>query len=165
MKKEITETDALKRLQGLCSRAEHSSGEMLRKMAMWGLPEEARERVVEKLRSGRYVDDERYARAFARDKARYDKWGRRKIDQALVEKGISESVRRLALAEIPDSVYSASLRPLLEQKLRSMKAKSGYEMYCKLMRFAASRGYSMEEARECVEEICDASRLEDYGNA
>lgn len=164
MKKEITEAEALRRLEALCSRAEHSSGEMLRKMAVWGLPEEARERVVEQLRRGRYVDDERYARAFARDKARYDKWGRRKIDQALMQKGVSESVRRLALGEIPDSLYSASLRPLLEQKLRALKAKSGYEMYCKLMRFAAGRGYSMEEARECVEELCDAFRLEDCGN-
>ena len=155
MKKEITEADALKRLQTLCSRAEHSSGEMLRKMTLWGLPEEAMQRVVEKLQHDRYIDDERFARAFVRDKARYDKWGRRKIDQALMQKGISESIRRLALSEIPDSVYSSSLRPLLEQKLRSMKAKSGYEMYCKLMRFAASRGYSMEEARECVEGIVD----------
>ena len=161
MKKEITEDDALKRLQALCSRAEHCTGEMLRKMQLWGIAEDAQRRVVDKLRKERYVDDERYARAFVSDKVRYDKWGRRKVDQALMMKGVAEDIRRRALAEIDDSMYAAALRPLLEQKLKSVKAKDGYEMYGKLMRFAASRGYDMEEARECIEEILKSKEVEE----
>ena len=89
-KKEISEQSALQRLAALCSRGEHSSGEMLEKMRRWGLSEEAQARIMERLLRDRYVDDERFAHAFVNDKVKYNKWGRRKIEQALWQKGVDE---------------------------------------------------------------------------
>ena len=90
--KQITEQQALSRLMALCARSEHSSGEMLQKMRLWGLDEEAQARVMERLTADRYVDDERFTRAFVNDKIRYNQWGRRKIEQALWAKGVDRSV-------------------------------------------------------------------------
>ena len=154
--KEITEKEALKKLGALCSRAEHCSFEMQEKMTRWGLDEKAQANVMAELVKGKFVDDERYARAFANDKAQYNKWGRRKIDQALYMKRISEDVRRKVIDEIDETVFNSSLRPLLEAKLKSTKAKSDYELMCKLLRFAIGRGYDMDEARSCLEEIFKA---------
>lgn len=154
--KEITEKEALKKLGALCSRSEHCTFEMQEKMTRWGLDEKAQARVIAELVKGKFVDDERFARAFANDKARYNKWGRRKIDQALYMKHIDEDIRRKVLDEIDGEVYNSSLRPLLEAKLKSTKAKSDYELMCKLLRFAIGRGYDIEEARSCIEDIVRA---------
>ncbi len=153
IKKEIDEKGALKRLEALCSRSEHCSHEMREKMMRWGIDGEAQERVVAALVKGRYVDDERFARAFAADKVRYNKWGRRKVDQALAMKRIPEDVRQRVLGEFSNEEFSESLRPLLVAKMKSTKAKNDYELFCKLLRFALGRGFGMEEARNCLEDI------------
>ncbi len=153
MKGEMTEQEALRRLEALCSRAEHCTFEMHQKMIRWGLDEDARDRVVAQLVKGRYVDDARYARAFAADKIRYDKWGRHKVEQALYMKRIPEEARIAALEGFDDGELTAALRPLLVAKMRSIKAKSDYEMFCKLLRFAVGRGFGVEDARRCLESI------------
>ena len=79
MKKEKTEEEAFLQLAALCANAEHCQYEMLEKMKRWELSEEAQARVMAQLIEERYVDDRRYARAFVKDKIRYNKWGRRKI--------------------------------------------------------------------------------------
>lgn len=152
-KKEITEQEALKKLASLCSRAEHCTFEMQDKMTRWGISAEVQARVISRLIEGRYVDDERYARAFAADKLRYNKWGKRKVDQALYQKHISEEIRQRVLSEYGSEEQCELLRPLLEAKLRTTKARSDYEMFCKLLRFALGRGFSMDDARRCLESI------------
>ena len=151
--KETTEKEALQKLCALCARSEHCSFEMQEKMRRWGIDDEAQARVIAALVKGRFIDDERYAQAFANDKVRYNKWGRHKIDQALRLKRINGDIRQRVLDEIEDDDFKESLRPLLLAKMKSVKAKSDYELSCKLLRFALGRGYSMEEARCCLEDI------------
>ena len=91
--KQKTETEAYLTLAALCAQAEHCQWEMLEKMRRWELSDEAQARVMERLVNERYVDDERYTRAFVKDKVRYNKWGRRKVEQALWQKHIEESIR------------------------------------------------------------------------
>ena len=97
-----TENDAYLTLAALCAQAEHCQHEMLEKMRRWELSAEAQARVMERLVKERYVDDERYARAFVKDKVRYNKWGRRKVEQALWQKHIDEDIRQRALDEVDD---------------------------------------------------------------
>jgi len=131
---------------------------MLEKMRRWELPEEEQARVMQRLVSERYVDDERYARAFVKDKVRYNKWGRRKVEQALWQKHIDEDIRQRVLDEVDDSEYLAILKPLLQQKRRSTKAANDYELNQKLVRFAVSRGFTFDIIRQCLdvnEEDCE----------
>ena len=151
MKTEITEQEALSRLAALCSRGEHSSGEMIEKMRRWQLDEMAQTRILERLVHDKYVDDERFARAFIHDKLRYNHWGRRKIEQALWQKGVDRDVYAPLLDAVSDEDYLAELRPLLRQKSRSVKADSDYERNMKLIKFAMSRGFTMDIIKQCLE--------------
>ena len=146
-----TEQEAYLALAALCAQAEHCQWEMTEKMRRWELSDEAQARIMERLVKERYVDDERYARAFVKDKVRYNKWGRRKIEQALWQKHIDDDIRQHILDEIDDEEYLSILRPLLQQKRKSTKAQSDYELNQKLIRFALSRGYTYDIIRQCIE--------------
>ena len=149
--KQKTEQDAYLTLAALCAQAEHCQYEMLEKMRRWELDDEAQARVMQRLVSERYVDDERYARAFVKDKVRYNKWGRRKVEQALWQKHIDEDIRQQVLNEIDDEEYISVLRPLLKQKRRSTKAANDYQLNQKLMRFALGRGFTFDIIRQCID--------------
>ena len=149
--KQKTEQEAYLQLAALCAQAEHCQWEMLEKMRRWELSEEEQARVMQRLVSERYVDDERYARAFVKDKVRYNKWGRRKVEQALWQKHIDDDIRQRVLDEVEDDEYLAVLRPLLKQKRRSTKAANDYELNQKLVRFALSRGFTFDIIRQCLD--------------
>lgn len=151
--KPMTEEQALARLTALCASAEHCTGEMIDKMTKWEIPEEAQARIMEHLVSNKYVDDERYCRAFVHDKMEYNHWGRRKIEQALYVKHVDKAIQTKVLDEIPDSDFISILRPLIDQKRRQTRADNDYEMNIKLMRFAASRGFTIDQIRQCIEEV------------
>jgi len=147
----MTEQEAYLRLAALCAQAEHCEQEMRDKMRRWGLDEAAQDKVVERLTKERYIDEERYARAFVKDKIRYNKWGRRKVQQALWMKHISDDIQQQVLDEIDEKEYLDVLRPLLKQKRKSIKAESDYELNQKLVRFALSRGFGFDIIRQCLD--------------
>ncbi|MBQ5454922.1 MAG: RecX family transcriptional regulator [Prevotella sp.] len=143
------------KLAALCAKGEHCSGEMLNKMRLWGLDEEAQASIMSKLVAGKYIDDERYCRFFVNDKIKYNKWGRRKIEQALWQKQMDDSISQKILDEIDDSDYLQVLKPLLKSKEKSIKANSDYERKIKLMKFAIGRGFTMNLIRQCIDGIDD----------
>lgn len=162
MKKEITEQEAYLQLAALCAQAEHCQQEMRDKMRRWELDETAQNRIIARLVKERYIDDERYARAFVKDKIRYNKWGRRKVQQALWLKHIDADIQQRVLDEIDEKEYLDVLRPLLKQKRKSIKAESDYELNQKLVRFALGRGFGFDIIRQClnVDDI-DIEELDD----
>lgn len=147
----MSEQEALLRLTSLCSTAEHCSHEMLEKMRRWEIDEDTQARIMEYLVKEKYIDDERYARFFAKDKIRYNKWGRRKVEQAMWQKHIDADIQQRVLGEIDDDEYLLILRPLLKSKRRAVKAASNYEMNMKLIRFAMGRGFTMDIIRQCLD--------------
>lgn len=149
--KQMSEQEALLRLTSLCSTAEHCSHEMLEKMRRWEIDEDAQTRIMEYLVKEKYIDDERYARFFAKDKIRYNKWGRRKVEQAMWQKHIDTDIQQRVLDEIDDDEYLLILRPLLKSKRRTVKAANNYEMNMKLIRFAMGRGFTMDIIRQCLD--------------
>ena len=153
--KPMSEEQALARLTALCASAEHCTGEMIDKMTKWEISEEAQARIMEHLVKNKYIDDERYCRAFVHDKMEYNHWGRRKIEQALYVKHVDKAIQKAVLDEIPDEDFIDILRPLIVQKRRQTRANSEYEMNMKLMRFAASRGFTIEQIRQCIDVEAD----------
>ena len=146
----MTEQEAYLRLAALCAQAEHCEYEMQEKMRRWEIADDAQARVMQRLITERYVDDERFARAFANDKVKYNKWGRRKVEQAMWLKHIAEDIRQRVLDSIDDEEYIAILRPLLQQKRRSVKAHNDYELRQKLIKFAIGRGFTMDIIKQCI---------------
>ena len=149
--KEVTEQGAYLQLAQLCARSEHCQHDLTEKMRRWEMSDEAQAHVMQRLISERYVDDERYARAFVKDKICYNKWGRRKVEQALWQKRIDDDIRQQVLDEIDDEEYLSVLRPLLKQKRKTTKAASDYELNQKLVRFALSRGFTYDIIRQCLD--------------
>ena len=146
-----TEQEAYLTLAALCARSEHCQWEMQEKMRRWELDDAAQARVMARLVKERYVDDERYARAFVKDKVRYNKWGRRKVEQALWQKRIDDDIRERVLDEVDEEEYLNVLRPLLKQKRKSIKAGNDYELNQKLVRFALGRGFTYDIIRQCID--------------
>lgn len=151
--KQITEQEAFFKLSAMCAAAEHCPHEMREKMARWQLPDDVQERIMQRLVDEKYIDEERYCRFFVRDKIRYNKWGRRKVEQALVMKRIPRDIITAALNEVDPEEYIAILRPLLQSKRKTIKAANEYELNAKLTRFAMGRGFDMDIIRECVERL------------
>lgn len=143
MKKPITEQDALFRATTICAQSEQCEHSLREKMLRWGLSEEACDRIIDQLYDEKYIDEQRFARAYARDKMRYNQWGRQKIDQGLRLLHISGPSRRLALDELPEQEYIEILQHILKSKARQVKADNDYERNGKLIRFALGRGFEM----------------------
>ena len=158
MKKEMTEQEAYLQLAAICAQAEHCEQEMRDKMKRWELDETVQNRIIDRLTKERYIDHERYARAFVKDKIRYNKWGRRKVQQALWMKRIDNDIQQRVLDEIDEKEYLDVLRPLLKQKRKSIKAESDYELNQKLVRFALSRGFTFDIIRQCL----NVDEIEEY---
>ncbi|MBQ8486682.1 MAG: RecX family transcriptional regulator [Prevotella sp.] len=159
--KEVTEQGAYLQLAQLCARSEHCQYDLTEKMRRWGMSDEAQARVMQRLVSERYVDDERYARAFVKDKILYNKWGRRKVEQALWAKRIDDEIRSRVLDEVDEADYIHVLKPLLKQKRRSTTAQNDYELNRKLVKFALGRGFTFDIIRQCIDGDVDDVSDED----
>ena len=146
----ISREKALSKLAALCAKAEYCTGDMEDKMRRWGLDKEAIQENISYLISHQYIDDTRYCKAFVNDKITYNHWGRRKIEQALWAKRIPDDVSSPILDAIPQEKYLAVLEPLLKAKLPTIKAESEYERQMKLIKYALSRGFGMEEIKQCL---------------
>lgn len=161
IRKPMTEEAALLKLADYCARGEHCSAELLAKLAGWGVSEDAQMRIMQTLSEKHYFDDERFARAFAADRLRFGKWGPRKIDQALWQKHIPESLRREVLDSLADE-YLSVLRPLLKSRRRTVKAAGDYELRVKLMRYALGRGFTLDQIRQCMDVDDDMADEDDF---
>ena len=147
----ITEEEALHKVAAYCSTAEHCRAEVSEKLQKWSVDYQAIERILHRLEVEKYIDDERFCRAFVDDKFRFSKWGKVKIAQGLYMKKIPSDVAWRHLNEINQDEYLAVLRGLLIAKRKSIRANDDYELNGKLVRFALSRGFEMKDIRLCVQ--------------
>ncbi len=141
-----------------CVRAERSAWDVRRKLWDWGLRDkEQGEELIAQLENERYLDEERFARAFARDKYRFNSWGLRRIEQELRMRQIDSRLIAEILQEVEDEFdIQEQLQALLEKKYRSLPA--GLErrkVYDRLMRYAAYRGFDFDDAQSIIEDLMD----------
>ena len=153
-RKTKTAQQALQSLMRLAARSEKSTGDVLRLMRTWGVPEAEQRGVLEKLIADRYIDNRRYAEAYAREKSRLAGWGERKIAMQLRMKGVERETISAVLAEVlQDDSMAERLQEKLEKKLRTVKAANDYELRGKLLRYALGLGYDYDMAAEVIEEL------------
>lgn len=149
-KRAKTPDEALAALTRLCARAEKSTGDARRLMRGWGLCTEDAEQVLARLINDRYIDDSRYADAFAREKLRLSGWGAYKIRAALQRKGIAKTVVDAALAQARPEDMARRLAQMLARKVRTVKHTTPYDLKNKLMRYGLSLGYDFEAVADAV---------------
>lgn len=139
--KPITPDNAYLRLTTLCARCEQAEGDLRKKLSNWGITTGDANVIIERLKQERYLDNERYAHAYCRDKLRFNGWGRIKIAFMLKGKGIEQEYIDAALAEIDEERYTAILDEALAAKAKTLSGKSEEQKRASLLRFAASRGF------------------------
>ncbi len=152
MKKGYTESEATHKAEALCVSSEHCVAQISEKLAKWGLDAEVANRVIDRLVDEGYIDEKRFARAYALDKFRFNKWGRTRIRRELRVLGISNADSLEGINSIAQEDYHSTLSELLEAKRRTLKAASSFELNGKLVRFALGRGYEMDEIMRCLPE-------------
>ena len=143
-----TEEEAYLKLSALCAMSEQCCHDLMQKMRRWELAEELAERVVARLVKERFIDEERYARAFVR-------WGRVRIEQELKRKKIAQRHIDEALEEIDEKDNLKALREMIQKKRPSVKGKNEYEIKGKLIRFALGRGFQMDDIIKVVGNLED----------
>ncbi len=146
-------SEALSSAARYCSLAEHCLSEVLEKLKKFELTSEEQAKLIRHLQDEGYLNENRYVKAFVKDRFRFSKWGRIKIRYALRQKGLSASLIEEGLTVIQDEDYQEMLAELLRQKKRSIKANSPYELRGKLIRFAAGRGFELDQAGACLRKM------------
>lgn len=146
------EQKCLSRLQKLCSKAEYCEADVYKKALKYlDGDEEAAARVTRSLVEERYVDDLRYASAYAREKANIQGWGPVKIRFQLRAKGVKEDVIGEALAEIEPEKATEKLDRLMASKAKTLQGDPQFRL--KMLRFGLSRGYGYEDVEASLGRI------------
>lgn len=141
-KRLISENDAMIRLTAKCAVSEYCRADIRKMMSRWELPEGVADKIIKRLQNERYIDEQRYAHAFVRDKFRYNHWGWIRIEQELKRRNIPQEYIDEAKEEISDDDNLKALRKIIDSKRPTVKGKNEYEVNAKLFRFALSRGFS-----------------------
>lgn len=152
----------LNRLQAQCVRREYCIADVTAKAvrALDGDKDAARV-VVEALVADRFVDEARYAAAFAREKAALTGWGPVKIRYALAAKGVPRETVAQALEEIDDPAAGRKMEAVLRTKYRTLAGDP--QVRLKLLKFALGRGYEYEAVRELVDRIAAGDKKPEDG--
>ncbi len=162
MKKQKTSSPekALQKAQNICSKQEKCKYDIRRKLIEWGVTSEFIAHIINKLIKDDFINEKRYSMLFVKDKFRFNKWGRIKIEFALKQKGIPEKYIHTALKGIDDKEYDEILKKELQKKYVHDLAAIAQDVYLvksKLIRFAQSRGFENDRIIEAIEQIINNS--------
>lgn len=151
-KKTYTPTQAFLKAQLFCSYQERCQQEVRDKLYDWGLFPDAVENILAQLITENFLNEERFAKAYAGGKFRIKKWGRIKIKLELKKRHISDYCIRKALQEIDETVYAQTLKTLIEKKTKETKDKNPLVKNAKVARYVASRGFEQDLIWDTINE-------------
>ena len=151
-KKYINRDEALVRLQRYCAYQERSHREVRSKLIDLNIYGDDLEEIIAQLIADNFLNEERFARAYARGKFRMKQWGRQRIVQALKRHEVSDYSIRKAMEEIAPEDYRATLMDVIQKKRSSSAAESDFEWQRKLAQFAIGRGFEPELVWEIVKD-------------
>ena len=160
--KQASESETLHRMAAYCSSAERCIQDVRRKVELAGMTPEASDRIIARLVKEKFIDERRFAGSFVNDKLRFNKWGRVKISYELSRKGIPQDCREEALEAIDEEKYFDILCSVLKEKMKTMKTKGGHELFAKLLRFAAGRGFESRETITCLRQLLNTAEDGEY---
>lgn len=144
---------ALYKAAALCSKQERCISEIQNKLIKWEISEVESNKIIQHLIDEKYIDEQRFAAYFVRDKFRFNGWGKIKIRYHLKQKEILLSHIDNALEEIDPSEYQTKLAKLLHTKLKQIKNKDTWQTKAALIRFGQSRGFEPHLIYQCIDNI------------
>lgn len=145
--------EAREKIRAYCLYRERSQQEVNAKLESYGLIPEVRDTLISELIQERYLDEERFARAFVRGKYKIKKWGRYKIKQALYPHKLSEYVLKKAFSEIDPDLYYRNLLQVCEKRWPLSKGANAYQRKLKLRAYLQNRGFESDLVQEAIREV------------
>ena len=144
---------ALGKAMAQCSRRELCYDDIRNKLQLWGIDNNNASKIIEILQKENFVNESRYAAAFARDKFKYNKWGKVKIAAHLKSKKIPSDIVREAVDSIDHEQYIRFIRELLDSHKKTVKSKNQYDLKAKLLRYGLSKGFESSLLYDVLNEI------------
>ena len=154
-RKPISPEKAALRMAALCARAEHCEFEIDRKLFRQGLTPTQRKEIIDFLRDQKYLDDERFAKSFTNDKARFALWGPYKIKNELRQRKISSEFISKAINEVDEEIWNESITRIAHSKSRNLDlmGEEGHNNCMRIYRYLLSRGFGSSESIKTIKSI------------
>ncbi len=137
--------------ENFCAFQERAQQEVRDKLYGWGLHKNDVEATISQLIEDNFLNEERFARAYARGKFKMKGWGRIKIKQGLKIKQISAPLIRIAMEEIDSQEYFATLESLIHKKESLLREADDFKRKHKLFQYAIGRGYESNLIAEVMD--------------
>jgi regulatory protein len=153
--KTYTYAEAKTKAWAYCAYQERSQQEVRDKLYEYGLHADEVESLIAELIGENFLNEERFAKAYAGGKFRIKKWGRYKIRQGLKQHRISDYCQRKGMAEIDPDEYYATLLELLRKKKEGLHEKDLFTLKSKLARYVIGKGYEQDLVWEAINEILE----------
>jgi regulatory protein len=144
MRKRYSYQEALSKIQRYCAYQERAHSEVREKLFEYGIYEREVDEILAELITSGFLNEERFAKAFAGGKFRMKKWGRIKIIHALEAKGVSPNCIRSGLKELDDAAYAETLHEILTKKNQELAEDNIYSHRDRLAKYAIQKGYEPE---------------------
>lgn len=149
-KKQLTKEQALQKLKHYCAYQERCHSEVKEKLYSLGVWKKEHDELISTLIEENYLNEERYAIAFAGGKWRVKRWGRVKIKYELQQKQVSDYCIKKALKQIEEDEYQRVLKELADEKYASLKADQYMVRYKKTLDYLTRRGFEPALIREAL---------------
>jgi regulatory protein len=143
----------LSKAMTLCAGREICCSEMQKKLVLWGATDQQVEKIIWQLKSERFIDELRFAKAFVKDKFRYNKWGKFKIASTLRMKNIPDEIIGSALDSIDHETYLGAIRNIMLTHKKSIRAKNNYDLKAKMLRYGLSKGFESQILYDLINEL------------
>ena len=151
--KPLTSDQVLDKMAKYCAYQERCVKEVRDKLKTFDIAEEEKSKILDYLLDNRFVNDERYAKAFVRGKVNQSGWGVNKIRFHLIQKGIGKDIINEALGQTDEEVYRQRLIEILKTKAKTIKAASDFEKKRKLAAYAMQKGFEGSLVWETLKDL------------
>ncbi len=143
--------EAVLNIQRYCALQDRCHKEVRYKLIERGIYGDLLEEIISDLISNNFLDEERFARSFARGKFKIKNWGRNKIKNELKFRDVSPYSIKEAMTEINEEDYLNTLEKLIQKKERALKFKNRYDRLKKLTDYALLKGYEYQLIRDIIQ--------------
>lgn len=140
----------LDRARRYCALSEQCETSVRQKLISWGAVAADVEPIIRSLRADDYLNDSRYACAYAESKILHQHWGRQKVLYQLRLKHLSKEAIAASMKVVDDDTYYGILREEAEKKLRVLGSDQAPDYYRRLYSFLSSRGYTLSEINHVI---------------
>lgn len=148
-----SEKSPLEKLKHYCAWQERCHSEVKAKLEQLEVPWQEHDDIIAALIAENFLNEERFARLFARSKMHQKQWGRQKIVQALKAKRISNYCIQQALKELESDDYAEALETAARRKWQQLAAENPFNRRNKLARYLMAKGFEPEQLWAVVHKL------------